>query len=162
MTGTQDLGQSVPSGIILMVITVLFSHLELTRTLLSFSLQSNVHLCAILVCKFRTSHNNVHTGGTPIFVERSTFPPRQQQIFLATTYVLFQGKRLRTASTIALAASGSHLKGLSDTVVFMLLNKTKVLMSCSNKTCLLRVKKQQTEMADGRDGRPDEIQVWFT
>lgn len=27
---------------------------------------------------------------------------------------------------MALAASGSHLKGLSDTVVFMLLNKTKV------------------------------------
>ena len=34
---------------------------------------------------------------------------------------------------MALAASGSHWKGLSDTVVFMLLNKVKAVTRHSNK-----------------------------
>jgi hypothetical protein len=46
---------------------------------------------------------------------------------------LFQSKQaLRTASTMALAASGSHLKGLSDTVVFMLLNEMNIIRTQTN------------------------------
>jgi hypothetical protein len=79
----------------------------------------------------------MHTGGTPVFVETSMSSCHVPPYLLATLFS-FEKKCLHTASTMALAASGSHLKGLSDTVVFMLLNKQK---QSEDKTTKIQKKK---------------------
>ena len=65
------------------------------------------------------------------------FPSPFNTIFFGHQACSFSRKPLLTASTMALAASGSHWKGLSNTVVFMLLNKGKLSWVTVTKTSLL-------------------------